>query len=158
MNFRELMKSKEYIYLDYLVEPEENSLRIRIEKCNGVNEKEQLINSNDLGLETFSTIEINKNFPIIQLDFNSYVSYTVTNESFTQMDEYEISEGEMFRIYSKSRFLDFVKLSTFAEVLFPDEPIIHYQVPCLNHIIDITSIEEPKITYINRTDITNSYY
>lgn len=152
MNFRDLMKSKEHIYLNNLTEPEENTLRIRIDRCKSLTDK---IDTNDFET-TYSTIEIDQNLPIIQLDFNSYVSYSVTNEGVTKTDKYGICEGKRFRIYSKSRFLDFVKLSTFAEVLFPDEPIIHYQIPCLNHIIDITSFEEPKITYQNRTDFTIS--
>jgi len=84
------------------------------------------------------------------MGFDSYVSYTVTNESFTVRDDYEVYEGEVFRVYTKSRYLDFVKLGTIAEDIFPEESFVHYQVPCLNHIIDIISYERPHITEIKR--------
>lgn len=143
------MKSNKYIYLNNLHELEENTLRI--DKCGEIETNE----SSNLDFETYANIEIDKDLPNIQLDFNSYVSYLVTNECFTQNDEYEISEGKRFRILTKSRYLDFIKLSTFAEDLFPDDPIYHYQIPCINHIIDVISFEEPKITRIKRTYFTD---
>ena len=145
MNYNDLMKSKGYIYLNKLSEPEENALRILIDRCKNINQSED----GELGerfSEAYFSFEVDDELPIIQLEFNSYVSYSVINESFTEMDDYEVCQGEVFRIYTKSRYLDFIKAATFAEDIFPEERFVHYQVPCLNHIIDIISYEEPKIT------------
>lgn len=134
MNYRDIMKWKNLIYLNELTEPEENSLRILINICS-----------------IDSPFEVEKDSSTIQLDFESYISYSIINESFTEIDKYEISEGERFRIFTKSRYLDFVKISTIAEDIFPNDPFIHYCIPCLNHIIDIISFEEPKITELKRS-------
>ncbi|MEB2280836.1 hypothetical protein LAV73_12605 [Lysinibacillus xylanilyticus] len=40
MNFQDLMKFKGSIYLNKLFEPEENSLRVLIDRCNVNNTKE----------------------------------------------------------------------------------------------------------------------
>ncbi|KZD38168.1 hypothetical protein B4083_2633 [Bacillus cereus] len=149
MDFQDLMGFKGYIYLNKLIEPEENLLRVLIDRCK-VNKTKGLMKiKNEVEIEA-SSIDVDDNLPIVQLDFESYVAYSVTNESFTVMDDYEISEGRIFRVYSKSRYLDFVKTGTIAEFIFPEEQFVHYQIPCLNHIIDIISYDEPKITGIKR--------
>ncbi|WP_342543774.1 hypothetical protein MHH33_12750 [Paenisporosarcina sp. FSL H8-0542] len=145
MNYNDLMKSKGYIYLNNLSEPEENSLCILIDRCKIGNKSEDI----DLGerlTEAYYPIEVDDGLPAIHLEFESYVSYSVINESFTVMDDYEVFQGEIFKIYTKSRYLDFIKAGTIAEDIFPEDKFVHYQVPCLNHIIDIISYEEPKIT------------
>jgi len=68
----------------------------------------------------------------------------------TVMDDYEISDGNLFRIYSKSKYLDFIKVGTIAEDIFPEKQFVHYQIPCLNYTIDIISYDEPKFTEIKR--------
>uniref|UniRef100_UPI001BB331D9 hypothetical protein n=1 Tax=Bacillus sanguinis TaxID=2817476 RepID=UPI001BB331D9 len=151
MDFHDLMKFKGCIYLNKLFEPEDNSLRVLIDRCK-VNETKSLVKvTNEVELEA-SSIDVDENLSILQLDFEAYVAYSIINESFTVMDDYEISEGEIFKIYSKSRYLDFVKAGTIAECIFPEEQFIHYQIPCLNHIIDIISYDEPEITEIKRNE------
>ena len=48
-----------------------------------------------------------------------YVGYTVLNESYASVDEEELGEGVRFRIYSKSRFIDFMSRATFASDEYP---------------------------------------
>ncbi len=127
VDFNELMQEKGYIYLEKIIEPKENSLRLLINR---------------------STFNID--LPMVQLEFESYISYSVIDECFSySMDNSEISKGELFRIYTKSRYLDFIKIATNErEDLCPSENYIHYQFPCLNHTIDVISCEEPKVTVI----------
>nr|WP_240492474.1 hypothetical protein [Bacillus badius] len=148
IDYRELMDWKGYVYLNTLLEPFENSLRILIDRCS-ISEESEGVHAGKYITE-ISPLEVDNNLPIIQLDFDSYVSYTVTNESFTVMDDYEVYQGEVFRMYTKSRYLDFVKLGTIAEDIFSEESFVHYQVPCLNHIIDIISYESPRIIEVKR--------
>lgn len=92
----------------------------------------------------------NTNAPIIQLDFESYIGYSVINESFTSWDDYERFEGKKtFRIYSKSRFLDYISNATFASVEYPG-PYLHYGIVCLDHIVNVVTISEPKVREIHR--------
>ena len=71
------------------------------------------------------------------------------NESFTVMDEYEVYKGNAFRIYSRSRYIDFIELSTIASNDYPG-PFKHYGIIALNHIVDIISTDAPTVTLINR--------
>lgn len=87
----------------------------------------------------------NARFPLIQLEFESYIRYSILNESFTVWDDYEEFEGEIFRIFSKSRYLDFIAAGTIATEDYPG-PFKHYGIAGLNHIVDIVSTVEPKIT------------
>lgn len=149
MNFQDLMKFKGYIYLNKLFEPEENSLRVLIDRCK-VNQTKEHVKVTDEVEIVASPIDVDDNLPILQLDFETYVAYSVIDESFTVMDDYEISDGKFFRIYTISRYLDFIKAGTIAEDIFPEKQFVHYQIPCLNHIIDIISYDEPKITETKR--------
>ncbi|MGE1166548.1 hypothetical protein [Peribacillus simplex] len=128
MHFNELMQEKRYIYLEKIIEAKKNSLRLLINR---------------------STFNID--LPMVQLDFESYISYSVINECFSySIDNSEISKGDLFRIYTKSRYLDFIKIATNdREDICPSENYIHYQFPCLNHTIDVISCEEPKVTVVS---------
>ncbi|MFC9601799.1 hypothetical protein ACFTQL_29315 [Peribacillus butanolivorans] len=127
MDFNELMQEKGYIYLEKIIEPKENSLRLLINRS-----------------------KFNIDLPMVQLEFESYISYSVIDECFSySIDNSEISKGELFRIYTKSRYLDFIKIATNErEDLCPSENYIHYQFPCLNHTVDVISCEEPKVIVV----------
>ncbi|OCA92574.1 hypothetical protein [Pseudobacillus wudalianchiensis] len=130
MDFSELMEWNGYIYLEKLLEPEDNLLRLLIGRSKEINA--------GLGI---------KHLPTIQIDFDFYVSYSVINECFDCLDEDEISKGKVFRIYTKSKYLDFIKSSTLEieDICLPTN-FVHYQFCCLNHIIDVISCNAPKIT------------
>ncbi|MFF2174850.1 hypothetical protein ACFVT8_00070 [Lysinibacillus sp. NPDC058147] len=149
MNFQDLMEFRGYIYLNKLFEPEESSLRVLIDRCI-VNNTKEFVKITDAFEVEASAIEVDDNLPILQLDFETYVAYSIIDESFTVMDDYENFDGNFFRIYTKSRYLDFIKEGTIAEDIFPEKQFVHYQIPCLNHIIDIISYEEPIITETKR--------
>ena len=76
--------------------------------------------------------------------FGSYVAYAVLNESFASVDEYEEYSGRFFRTYSKSRFLDYVRRASFASDDYPGKST-HYEVACLDHIVDVVSVDAPEI-------------
>lgn len=83
------------------------------------------------------------------MDFDWYIGYSVLNEGFTVCDDYEKFQGKSFRIYTKSRYLDFIKVGTIASVDYPGH-FKHYRIVCLNHIIDIVSTNELIIKKIKR--------
>jgi hypothetical protein len=143
------------IYFVALIEPHPNSLCIFVERCKS-SQKKASIEVAGQTITDVSPIVADENLPIIQLDFDSYVSYTVINEAFMPWDINEICEGKTFRIYTKSRYLDFVKLRTSAEWMLPNQPFTHYEIPCLNHIIDVISHSEPTVTEIDRETFFNN--
>lgn len=64
-------------------------------------------------------------------------------------DEAEEFTGRQFCVYSKSRFLDYVRGATLASDDYPGK-LSHYGINCLNHIVDVISIEEPLIDILRR--------
>lgn len=149
MDYKHLMELKGYIYLHSLLEPRTNSLRIFIERCTVSEQSEDIGIGEHIFRDAFP-IEIDEELPIIQIDFDSYVSYSIINESFTVLDDYEIFEGNSFRVFKKSRYLDFINKGTIVTDVFPEDPFVHYELACLDHIIDVVSFDEPIVTEIKR--------
>ena len=88
---------------------------------------------------------------LFEIRWSSYVSYAVRSEHYCQWDSDEAWEGKhVFRIYSKSKFLDFVAAGTFASKL-SSEPFKHYQIQSLYPIIDVASWQAPQVRVTRRT-------
>jgi len=85
--------------------------------------------------------------PKYEIIFGSYIAYAVRNESYVSQDEEEAWLGKSFRVYSKSRFLDFVQRGTFARSEYPG-PFEHYSLVCQDHVIDIATTAQPEINRI----------
>lgn len=124
-----------------------NSLRLFFESRKVIETKEKYV-IGDVSIEGYPVIT-DESLPIIQIHFENYISYSVTNESFTQWDEYEEFEGKAFRVYSKSHFLDFVQSHTFASKDYPG-PFKHYGMICIDHIVNIASTSIPIITEVEK--------
>ena len=82
--------------------------------------------------------------PTYELVFRGYIGYSVTNESYSKNLESEKYVGNVFRVYSQSCFLDYIKASTIATKEYPGE-YTHYCLVCCDHIIDVVSTEKPVI-------------
>lgn len=154
MEYRDLLDQKGYIFLHSLTEPETNSLRIFIDRCKVSPQCEDVEIGEHIIGGTYP-IEVDEKLPIVQIDFDSYVSYSIINESFTVLDDYEVFEGNSFRIFKRSRYLDFIKRGTIVTDVFPDEQLVHYEIACLDHIIDIISFDGPTVTEIKRETSLN---
>jgi hypothetical protein len=88
-----------------------------------------------------------------ELLFEKYVAYSVRNESYTRKDVDEVWEGYLLRRYSKSKFLDYVRSSTFASDEFPGK-LHHYELVCTDQIIDVVTVQPPAILHIESTSGT----
>ncbi len=134
----------EYIFLDLLTEPNENSLRVVIEEARASGPVTTLDFGGDHKIQGVRAIETTYVCASFEIVWPTYIAYAVRNESYVSMDETEKWNGRLFCIYTKSHFLDFVHKSTFAREDFLG-PMRHWGIKCLNHIIDVISVEEPKI-------------
>jgi hypothetical protein len=86
-----------------------------------------------------------------EIRWSSYISYAVRSEHYCQWDEDEVWEGKhVFRVYTKSKFLEFVAAGTFATADFPGT-FRHYQIQSLYPIIDVASMEVPRVRRLERT-------
>jgi hypothetical protein len=97
-----------------------------------------------LELKDTAPIVVTEESSIYEIIFDQYIAYSVRNESYTQTDEEEEFEGRLACMYTKSKFLDYVRASTFASDDYPGT-FKHYGFNCLNHIVDIVSTSPPKI-------------
>ena len=85
--------------------------------------------------------------------FKSYVAYCVLNESYATADSTEVGTGGLVRVYSKSRFRDFVANNTYADDTHPQPgPLRHYGFACLNHIVHVITPSEPVIDLVRTGD------
>ncbi len=129
-----------YLYLRQLGEPQDNELRLVIE--------EAVVLSADTSAEgrssAYGPIESTEACGLFELRWENYVTYSVAKESFAMSDDAEQFSGKLFRIYSRSRFLDYVRQSTFATKEYPG-PLQHIGILCLNHVLDIAAVELPII-------------
>jgi hypothetical protein len=145
MNLRDQIDSHEYLYLGEIGEPEVNVLRVVVDEAKSLTDDVEIPDTPFLGKPIVSD-ETCRRYEII---FPSYVAYAVLNESFAKVDDYEQHTGRYFRIYSKSHFLDYLGVATFASDDYPGKST-HYEIACLDHIVEVVSAEEPEIREIAR--------
>jgi hypothetical protein len=144
IHIEEINKLK-YIFLDGIKEPEDNSLALRIfEGLVGEPEDTEIAGTI---IKDTAPVTIEKESKVYAIYFDSYVAYSIRNESFTTWDDEEEWEGKKFREYSKSHFLNYVSQSTFATDDFPG-PLTHYEIVCEFHVIDIVTTVKPEIKHI----------
>jgi hypothetical protein len=80
------------------------------------------------------------------------VSYTVLNESYGRYPESpEQFSGKLFRVFVWSHLLEFTKRTTYASDEHPGV-LQHYEIACLNHVVDVISTGPPRIVVINGRD------
>ncbi len=81
-------------------------------------------------------------------DRNHMISYTVTNESYGKYLELpELFTGKLFRVFSHSNLLEFTERTTHASGGYP-RALMHFQIACLNHVIDVICTSPPKIAVV----------
>jgi hypothetical protein len=148
----DFINSVEYLYLRKLTEPRDNSLRIIVD--------EAMLNRSApspapgeppklTGIFTdYIPIETTSNSKSFELSWEHYVAYLVTEECVGSCGVYEdeVYTGRIFRVYTKSHFLEHLARDTGTHT----EPILHFKLTCLNHVIDIAAYTSPEIRVIDR--------
>ncbi len=133
-----------YLYLTSIGEPEDNVLRFIVEEARSDGPLQRtVIHGHDFG-ESTAIVSDDRCFAY-EILFERYVAYSIRDESYTCQDEDEVFTGRLACVYSKSKFLDYVHASTFANDDYPG-PITHYGFHCFNHIVDVAALEKPKIS------------
>jgi hypothetical protein len=95
-------------------------------------------------ISSLRQVSVGDSGPGYEVTFADYIAYAVRNESYVLQDKEDAWAGKSFRIYSKSRFLDFVRSATFASPEYPG-PFMHYSLVCQDHVVDIASVSQPKV-------------
>ena len=145
------IQSCDWLFLRSLDEPEDNALRLVIEEATAgapTDAKAAAVAASLPELEPIlqgaRLITHSEGCRVFEVCWPSYIAYSVRNESYVANDKYEQSEGRLLVKYTKSRFLDYVGLGTFATSDYPG-PFTHWGVICSNHIIDVVSTREPEV-------------
>ncbi|HSO58587.1 MAG TPA: hypothetical protein VLQ66_10240 [Paenisporosarcina sp.] len=132
-NFNNLLDNlKESLSFESISEHPSKGVAVRIIVHGSVNET-------DLLIFPHSTVKR------YQLDFPSYVSYSVTFEDYTALDESERYEGNAFRLYSKSNYFDFLQKTSNLQRQYNGEICTVYAMMCIEHVVNIVSYAEPTI-------------
>lgn len=144
------IESHRFIYLIEINEPSDNVLRIVISEAQQRETSEDLKVGDVVLSNVLSDVKelvADESCNAYEILFQDYVAYSVRDESFVSVDESEKWTGRLFQTYSRSHFLDYVRVATFASDDHPGK-LRHYGINCLNHIVDVVSASQPMISLI----------
>ena len=145
------LNSVKYLYLRELSEPRDNSLRIVVEEA--VLGRDAWLGSAQPSLPELADImkegrliESTEGCRTFELSWTHYVAYLVTEECVGSCGKYddESYTGKLFRVYTESHFMNHLARDTGGHV----EPIQHYKLTCLNHLIDVAAYAPPQVRLI----------
>jgi hypothetical protein len=135
------LDSVRYLYLRELSEPKDNSLRLVVEEAvvNSTGVVTSELPELDSIMKNASPIESAEGCAMFELYWQHYAAYLVTEElvGSNAKDGYddECYTGKLVRVYSNSHFLDHIARDTGGHI----EPLQHYKIVCLNHLIDVAA-------------------
>jgi len=132
-----------YLFLNGIEEAGHNGLRLVIQ-VGAVSAEAENIQIGGSVISGLRQVSVGKSGPEYEITFASYIAYAIRNESYVLQDKEEAWVGKSFRVYSKSRFLDFVRSATLASPEYPGA-FAHYSLVCQDHVVDIASVSQPKI-------------
>jgi len=145
------IRSCEWLFLRTLEERQDNVLRIVVEeaKASAEGDPKAVAEAASLPelksiLEGARLISHSQGCRVFEVIWPSYIAYSVRNESYVANDKEEEYEGRLLVKYTKSRFLEYVALGTFATAEYPG-PFSHWGIICGDHVIDVASTDEPEI-------------
>jgi len=145
------LNSVKYLYLRKLTEPRDNSLQILVEEAVvNPSAQVQVPERPELGalFTEISRIESVDGCKTFELSWKHSIAYLVTEELVGSNGTYsdETFTGSVFRAYTKSHFLEHLARDTGGHL----EPIMHYKLICLNHLIDVASYSPPEIRMLGQ--------
>jgi hypothetical protein len=144
------LNSVQCLYLRELSEPRDNSLKLVVEEA--VVNRSGIARPNLPELEAImkdaSPIESVEGCKRFELYWKRYAAYLVTEElvgsNASNGYDDECYMGRLLRVYSKSHFLAHIARDTGGHI----EPLQHYKLVCLNHLIDIAAYAPPDVRVI----------
>jgi len=89
---------------------------------------------------------------IFELTWPSYIGYSVECESYRRPEpDDSVGEGRAIVEYMKSVYLSYLSQAMFTTDDYPG-PYKHWALNCLNHIVNIASVDRPDIVISISTD------
>jgi len=140
MNYFKLMNSFEYISLQKICESHDEVFHMVIGGL-GVISDFRSDNYEDREIELIQLAKRGREISI-DIKFENYIGYSILDESYAIDNENETTNGRLFCEHKNSYYLDYISKASIASAEYPG-PFNHYSFNCLNHIIDIASLDEP---------------
>ena len=132
INSVDQINKNEYLFLSCIDEFSVNNLRLIVQEGRTTGAVENIELAGTVIKDVQSILPyVDSSWEIV---FEKYVAYSIRNESYTSLDADEVWKGHLFRTYSKSRFLDYVRVATFASDEYPGK-LRHYEFVCTDHIV-----------------------
>ncbi|WP_164669749.1 hypothetical protein [Virgibacillus doumboii] len=142
MNFKDLVKEKaSHLSFENISEPRTKETMLRI-----------IVNASENVTDLLIYPHPDSNVKTFQIDFPNYITYSVIYDDFTVWNDAEQFEGDSFRVYSKSNYLDFVHKESQLEDILPGKKFTHYSLACYEHNVNVISYLEPVVTDITMKD------
>jgi len=143
MDFFAEINGLAYLFFVKSHEPEDNRLVITVKEATISKQEEDLIiGSKNIGPS--KRVEFDGLGNVYEFYFDTYAAYCIINESFSMFQDHEERVGRLFCIYSKSTYLDYIRINTIVEYIREGE-LKHYAINCLNHTVHVASMDEPII-------------
>ncbi|HWD88501.1 MAG TPA: hypothetical protein VG367_10270 [Mucilaginibacter sp.] len=143
MEYFDEINKLEYLFLVNIKDLPANRLLITI-KAATISDKEEDLMVGDKNLGPVRRIESEGPWLEFELFFQTYGAYSITNESFSMMQDNEERVGRLFCVYSKSNYLDYIRNNTIVDYTYDyNQELKHYGINCQHHTIDIVTISEP---------------
>jgi hypothetical protein len=127
-------------YLEEIGEPSDNVLRIVVIEAGAQGPAQSTL----VG-EAVPILPLPDAVPL-ELVWEHYIAYAVRNESYAKAEDRATWSPPVSQLIERrnSAFLDFLMRTTIASDEFPG-PLRHWELTCLNHVIDVVSTSEPLI-------------
>lgn len=139
----EELDSCDYLYLESISEPHANGLSLVLSE-GIVSDHTDTLTIGDAQIPNVHPIEVTDASKWFEIVWDTYISYSIRNESYCSWDKDEEWLGNAFRTYTRSKFLDFISSGTFASADYPGL-FVHYGIICSDHVIDVASEHPPTI-------------
>lgn len=138
------VNSCQYLFLREIAEPVENRLRVVVEEASAQPEVVPIEIAGTI-IEGGHPVRSNETSRTFEILWDSYVAYSVIDESFATPDNTEKSDiGPHCQVYSESRFVEYVSRATWANREHPG-PFNHVRIACENHVVDVVSVGAPRV-------------
>jgi len=149
MDLIDQINSHKWLYLDRLYEEKDLELCVIIDEANIAGGD---LESSDK-VTAYGAIVSDHTFNKYKITFKNYVAYCVTNETCAGAGSDEQFTGTLFRVYSKSLFLNYIG-SSGGGLIETLDGYTHFQVVTLNQIIDVAGTRDPEIEIVPPTTAT----
>lgn len=142
-NFLDINKCN-YLYLTHYSEPDENSLILVLEEASASGSNRDVVITPNYTIKA-KAITSNSSHRRFVLYFDVYVVFHILNESYgKESPKTDQWEGNRARKYSKSSLLDYIEHTSIVSAVW-DESLFHHGIYCLNHLIEIVSLQAPEV-------------